>query len=65
LPHETYKTQDGTLITNYEVCGDEDELTPSYSGGIRGIRELKKQRDILPDVENPHDQYKEYFSPKV
>jgi len=34
------------MITNYEVgFGEEEELT--YAGGIKGIRALRVQRDLI------------------
>lgn len=53
-PRETFRAQDGALITNYEVgYADEPEEDDklNYAGGIKGIRALRRQRDNLPDVE--------------
>jgi hypothetical protein len=44
-PRETFRAQDGALITNYEVgYADEPEEDDklNYAGGIKGIRALRK-----------------------
>lgn len=44
--HQT-RINDGSLIINYEIPNEEDEEKIVYSGGLRGIRALRKQRQEL------------------
>jgi hypothetical protein len=48
-PREKVKLQDGACIINFEVKFEEEQEDIVYAGGIKGIRALRKQRDILPD----------------
>eukprot|EP00347_Sterkiella_histriomuscorum_P023793 403333368 len=47
LPSEQVRASDGALIINYEVAIEEEEDKVVYSGGVRGIRALRQQRDQL------------------
>ena len=47
--HEKIKLQDGAVIINYEVAEEPEEIV--YAGGIKGIRALRKQRDVFEDQE--------------
>ena len=48
LPREIIKTEEGSLIQNYEVdFGPEEELV--MAGGIRGIRALRVQRSAIEE----------------
>ena len=45
-PKEIITTEEGAMITNFEVeFGEEEEIT--FAGGIRGIRALRVQRDLI------------------
>ena len=46
LPQEQIKTQDGALITNFEVEPEEEIV---YAGVVKGIRALRQQRDLLDE----------------
>jgi hypothetical protein len=62
MPSEQTRAQDGALIINYEVPIEEDEDKVSYSGGIKGIRALRKQRDVINDQVQQDLQYNSKFS---
>ena len=40
---------DGAVIINYEVAVEEEPEEIVYAGGIKGIRALRKQRDVFED----------------
>jgi hypothetical protein len=46
-PHEKVRLSDGACIINYEVNVEEEEEEIVYAGGIKGIRALRKQRDVF------------------
>ena len=48
-PHEKTRLQDGALITNFEVQFEEEPEEIVYAGGIKGIRALRRQRDVFTD----------------
>jgi len=49
VPNEIIYLADDTLIRNFEVdFKDEEELT--YAGGIKGIRALRVQRDLINET---------------
>jgi hypothetical protein len=49
LPNEVIHMADNTMIKNFEVdFQEEEELT--YAGGIKGIRALRVQRDLIYDT---------------
>lgn len=48
-PRDKVKLQDGACIINFEVENEEEPEDIVYAGGIKGIRALRKQRDIMPD----------------
>lgn len=56
-PQEQTQAKDGALITNFEVDVEEDTM---YSGGIKGIRALKQQREFYTDEEIRQDEEKKY-----
>jgi hypothetical protein len=47
IPSEQTRANDGALIINYEVPIEEEEDKVVYSGGIKGIRALRTQREAL------------------
>ncbi len=46
-PHDRTRLGDGALIINYEVQCEEEPEEIVYAGGIKGIRALRKQRDVF------------------
>ncbi len=48
-PHEKIKLMDGAVIINYEVAIEEEPEEIVMAGGIKGIRALRKQRDVFED----------------
>lgn len=49
MPNEIIYLPDDTLIRNFEVdFKEEEELT--YAGGIKGIRALRVQRDLINET---------------
>ena len=46
IPNEVIHLADETLIHNFEVDFQEEEEV-TYAGGIKGIRALRVQRDLI------------------
>lgn len=47
-PNESIQLSDATVVKNFEVDFDEEEEV-AYAGGIKGIRALRVQRDLIND----------------
>ena len=64
-PHEKTRLQDGALIINYEVQFEEEAAEEIvYAGGIKGIRALRKQRDVFSDQASVEDQREQIMMSK-
>ena len=46
VPNEVIKLQDEVMIRNFEVDFEEEEEI-RYAGGIKGIKALRMQRDLI------------------
>ncbi len=55
-PHEKTRLMDGALITNFEVQFEEEPEEIVYAGGIKGIRALRRQRDVFNEQEEQLEQ---------